>query len=132
MSQPILVPVAAGELFDKIAILQIKAERIADADKLAHVRRELALLQACAKPVHAGCEDAAALDALLANLKRANEAIWDVENTVRACDRVGDFGPRFVEAARTVHVQNDRRAAIKLRINTLLGSALVEAKEHRV
>lgn len=132
MSQPLLVPVAAGELFDKIAILQIKAGRIAEAAKLAHVRRELALLQACAEPVRADCTGPAALDALLDELRQANEALWELENTVRACDRAGDFGPRFVEAARAVHRQNDRRAAAKLRINTLLGSAIVEAKEYRL
>lgn len=126
MSDPLLVPVSAGELFDKKTILAIKRERIADAGKQAHVRRELALLEAVAARMPASPE----LTALQCRLQSVNERLWDLENTVRAFERAGDFGPDFVAAARSIYRGNDERAALKLRINELLGSTLVEAKEH--
>ena len=68
------------------------------------------------------------LAAVTAELKRVNETLWQVEDDVRLCERNQDFGPRFVELARSVYQNNDRRAALKRRINELAGSALVEEK----
>jgi tetratricopeptide (TPR) repeat protein len=128
-SRPIVVEVAAAELIDKISILQIKAERIADTNKLAHIRAEMSALESVrdhAIPPTSG------LDHLTAELRVVNEAIWDVEEALRACEREGDFGPRFVELARSVYRNNDRRAALKRAINDRLGSRLVEEKSYRV
>ena len=121
------VPVSWGELIDKITILEIKAERIADADKRANVGRELALLQdrLAAAPAHAG------VAALTQALKTVNTALWEIEDDIRDCERDGDFGPRFVELARAVYRTNDRRAALKRDLNDALGSAITEEKSYR-
>jgi tetratricopeptide (TPR) repeat protein len=122
---PVLVEVPAGELIDKITILEIKSERLSDVDKLANVRAELATL---ASARNDALPASAALAALTAELKKVNEALWEVEDDIRICERGSDFGPRFVELARSVYRHNDRRAALKRRINELLGSRLVEEK----
>jgi hypothetical protein len=128
---PILVPVSPGELFDKKTILEIKRERIADAGKQQLVRHELALLETVAAQVLAAAPgQAAEVQALSGELKAVNERLWDLENAVRACERAQDFGPAFVASARKIYAGNDERAAVKLRINRLLGSAIAEAKEH--
>jgi Family of unknown function (DUF6165) len=123
----ILIPVSAGELVDKITILRVKAERI-DAAKRANVQKELALLEAVASERLAASP---VLDGLIAELFAVNAALWDIEEGKRDCERRGDFGPGFVELARAVYRENDRRAAIKRRINDLTGSEIVEEKSYR-
>lgn len=128
----IQVPVSWGELMDKISILEIKSERIDDAAKLVNVRAELTAL--------AGVRDANlpadqptldALDRLMADIKAVNEALWEIEDDIRDCERARDFGDRFVALARAVYKTNDKRAELKREINTLLGSALVEEKSYK-
>jgi tetratricopeptide (TPR) repeat protein len=123
----IRTPCSIGELIDKITILRIKAERIADADKLGNVRRELALLEALAQ---AEGLVGAPLESLVDSLVATNTRLWEVEDAVRICERDSDFGPRFVALARSVYVINDERAALKRAINRLFGSALVEEKSY--
>ncbi|HEY4636442.1 MAG TPA: DUF6165 family protein [Rhodospirillales bacterium] len=123
----IRIPVAAGELTDKIAILEIKAARIADAAKLANVRAELALLAAVRdREIPATAE----MRALAAELKSINEELWEIEDAIRDCERAGDFGPRFIALARAVYRTNDRRAATKRRIDAALGSKIREEKSY--
>ncbi len=125
---PILAPVSAGELVDKITILRIKAERIGDAAKEANVRKELGLLEAiAAEALPASAE----IDALTAELTASNAALWDIEDGKRDCERRQDFGDRFVRLARDVYIENDRRAAVKRRINAAAGSELVEEKSYK-
>jgi hypothetical protein len=124
----ILVPVSPGELLDKITILRIKAARMSDAAKLANVRHELSLLEKTWTDSGAATVD---LGAEEANLTRVNEALWVIEDDIRDEDRAGRFGEKFIELARAVYVTNDERAAIKKRINTLLGSTIVEEKSYR-
>jgi hypothetical protein len=127
MPPTILIPVAPGELVDKITILEIKAERMTDAAKITNVRRELELLKEVrGRSVAASPE----LDGLTRDLKRANETLWEIEDAIRRCEQCQDFGERFVELARAVYVNNDRRALLKRRINELLGSSIVEEKEY--
>ncbi len=123
---PLLAPVSVGELLDKVTILRIKAARITEADKLAHVRAELAALEAVA----AGVAPAPGLEAAVAALQATNETLWEVEDAIRLCEARGDFGPDFVRLARAVYVTNDRRAALKREVNRLTGSALVEEKSY--
>ncbi|AWB08201.1 hypothetical protein A6A40_23500 (plasmid) [Azospirillum humicireducens] len=125
---PILAPVSWGELLDKITILDIKAERIADADKLANVRREREALVAVAAQADTGRPEIAAL---IDGLRAVNTTLWEVEDEIRDCERAKDFGPRFVELARQVYHTNDRRAALKRDLNRLLGSELVEEKSYQ-
>jgi hypothetical protein len=124
----LIVPISAGELFDKISILMIKAERISDPPKLAHVRAELELLQAIASEHFPSASPE--LEGLLAQLKSVNEAIWEAENIVRECDRLRRFDDIFVSTARSTYQNNDRRAALKREINVLLESPIVEVKSH--
>lgn len=124
----VLVPVSWGEVIDKITILQIKAERIADAAKLANIAKELDELVAVRErefPAHVQ------LAVLAAELKAINEKLWVVEDDIRDCERAKDFGATFVELARAVYYTNDERAAVKRKINDLLGSALVEEKSYQ-
>jgi tetratricopeptide (TPR) repeat protein len=126
-ARPLLVEVPPGELIDKITILEIKARRIGEAAKLAHVRVELEALTAardCSLP------RSAELDRLTEGLRAVNEVLWDVEDAIRLCERDGDFGERFVELARSVYCHNDRRAALKRQVNELLGSRLIEEKSY--
>jgi hypothetical protein len=127
-AQRIMVPLSPGELIDKITILEIKSERMADAAKLDHVRDELALLRTASAQAVTPSEP---LHALTAALRTVNEALWEVEDEIRLCERSGSFGERFVELARSVYRQNDLRAALKRQINELLGSALVEEKSYQ-
>ncbi|GGL54637.1 DUF6165 family protein [Wenxinia marina] len=122
----ILVPVSAGELIDKITILRIKSERIADEAKLANVRRELSVLQAVADKL----PDTPDLPVLEDELMGINTRLWVIEDDIRECEARGDFGPDFIALARAVYRTNDRRADAKRRINELLGSTIVEEKSY--
>jgi tetratricopeptide (TPR) repeat protein len=123
----ISTPCSLGELIDKITILRIKAERIGEADKLANVHRELALLERLA---HGEGAPGPSVDALTDQLAVVNARLWTIEDAIRTCEREGDFGPRFVALARSVYYENDTRAAIKRAINRLANSALVEEKSY--
>jgi hypothetical protein len=120
------VPVSWGELLDKITILEIKEERIADSAARANVRRELGLLRGIAAPA---LDDPAAAR-LLATLRRINERLWDIEDAIREKEAQQDFGPAFVALARSVYKTNDQRAALKKELNGLLNSGLVEEKSY--
>ena len=123
----VMAPVSVGELLDKIAILRIKAARIADPAKLRNVARELAALEdARARAV----PPSPALAAVEADLRAVNEALWAIEDDIRALDAAGDFGPAFVALAQAVYRTNDRRAALKREASRLTGSALVEEKSY--
>lgn len=121
------VPVSPGELIDKISILEIKAERIKDPEKLKSVVRALALLQATR---HRALPASDALSRFEAELKQVNEALWDIEDAIRAREAAKDFGLRFVELARLVYQTNDRRAATKKQIDLLFGSEIGDEKSY--
>ena len=125
--RPILVEISAGELVDKITILEIKSERIGDPAKLHNVRQELEVLRRTFEtllPLPDG------FHAVAVELKRINESLWDIEDEIRDCERRQDFGARFVELARAVYRTNDLRAAVKRQVNDLAGSRLVEEKSY--
>ncbi len=122
------IQISPGELIDKITILAIKCERMTDQGKLANVRAERALLEASL--AEAGSASAE-LDGLGADLKHVNERLWEIEDQIRRCEAAGDFGPDFVELARGVYINNDRRAELKRAINQLLGSDIQEEKSYQ-
>ncbi len=124
----LLVPVSFGELLDKIAILQIKSERMADPAKLANVRNELSALETTWMAHPAAGGDIAGLRA---QLKAVNERLWVIEDDIRGKERAQAFDPEFIELARSVYFQNDERARIKKDINLALGSAYVEEKSYQ-
>lgn len=125
--EPLKLPVSHGDAADRIAILEIKRARIADATKRAHVEAELAALS---KPFFAAIDDSPAFRSHFVRLKQVNETLWQVEDDIRDCERRNDFGPDFVALARQVYLTNDERATIKREINVLLHSPLIEEKSY--
>ncbi|SMY08209.1 DUF6165 family protein [Flavimaricola marinus] len=123
----IMVPIAPGELIDKLTILRLKAERITDLAKRKNVLIEQAALQAVAD---AALPRSAELAALWEDLYQINAGLWQIEDDIRACEAGSDFGPEFIRLARAVYRTNDRRAEVKKAINLLLGSAIVEEKSY--
>jgi hypothetical protein len=126
-NQQLKIPVAPGELLDKLTILDIKLERITDSDKLANVRREHELLTRSWQD--SGLETSEIVQ-LRSALLAVNQRLWQIEDDIRDCERAGDFGAHFVALARSVYRENDERAAIKKRINLALGSEIVEEKSY--
>jgi hypothetical protein len=125
----LLVPISPGELIDKITILEIKSARMTDAAKLHNVRTELTLLNETWGA--SGYSRAADISAEWSGLREVNGRLWDIEDRIRDKERDGLFDAEFIELARAVYVTNDERATLKRRINTRLGSALVEEKSYR-
>ena len=124
---PIMAPISAGELVDKILILQIKSSRIG-AEQRANVETERALLVAILATAIASD---AKLEGLTAELLDINTRLWNIEDAIRDCERDGDFGPEFIRLARAVYRENDRRALVKRQINDVLESEIVEEKSYR-
>jgi len=124
----LLVPVSFGELLDKIAILQIKSERMADPAKLANVRNELSALEKIWMAHPAATGDVAELRA---QLKAVNERLWAIEDDIRVKEKAQAFDDGFVQLARSVYFENDERARIKKDINLALGSTYVEEKSYQ-
>ena len=125
--RPILIPVSAGELLDKISILEIKAERITSPEKLAHVQHELALLRQVRDEAQL---TGSSVELLARHLKTINETLWNIEDDIRECERHKDFGEKFVALARDVYTTNDRRSKTKHEINFLTSSGIVEVKSY--
>jgi hypothetical protein len=124
----IMIPISPGELLDKITILQIKAERIADPAKVANVKTELEMLE---KVWREAVSDDDVIRALSAELKSVNEALWVIEDDIRDEERNKRFGERFIELARAVYVTNDERANAKKKVNLHLNSSIVEEKSYQ-
>ena len=124
----IRIPISPGELLDKITILQIKAERIADPAKVANVTTELNMLEQVWRET---VTDDAEIRALSAELKSINEALWEIEDDIRDEERNRRFGERFIELARAVYVTNDERANAKKKVNLHLNSSIVEEKSYQ-
>lgn len=123
----ITVDVSLGEFLDKLTILQIKAERIREASKLANVRKELELLTRAWTASPFAVTD---IREPLGRLKAINEKLWDIEDRIRRKESQGAFDREFIELARAVYLCNDERAAIKRELNLLLGSELIEEKSY--
>ena len=122
-----LVPISWGELLDKIAILQIKSERVRAHDAQKNIRTELDRLSAIAAERLRGD---ARLQAACHRLKAINEKLWDIEDRIRDKERAKAFDADFVALARGVYHSNDERAAIKREINLYTGSELIEEKQY--
>jgi hypothetical protein len=119
--------ISVGEFLDKITILEIKSERITDPEKLRNIRHELdVLLQTWATSPFSSQE----LSTEIAELKRINEALWEIEDDIRIKEAAGEFDEDFIRLARSVYITNDERAAIKRRINVKVGSNLIEEKSY--
>ena len=122
------VPVSPGEVLDKITILEIKSERIEDAQKLANVRVELELLRSTwAERI----DEDDTIRELHTQLKEINETLWEIEDDIRDKERAKEFDERFIELARSVYFTNDRRSEVKKKLNLHLGSQIVEEKSYQ-
>src|SRR5258708_30079627 len=124
----IKVPISPGELLDKITILRIKSQRMSDYAKVSNVRLELRTLEETwGASAYAKINIEADLRALLA----VNERLWVIEDDIRDKQRAPAFDAEFIRLTRAVYFGNDERAAINRRINTALGSKIVEEKSYR-
>ena len=123
----ILAEISAGELIDKITILEIKKEKITNKDKLIEIEKELLSLNDTMKKF---IPDNSQISKFKNNLKDINLQLWDIEDGKRSAEKNNDFGEKFVELARKVYKFNDERAKIKLAINNALGSNIKEVKSY--
>ena len=123
----ILAEISAGELFDKITILEIKKAKISNKEKLNDIERELSSLNETVKKF---IPDQSNISKYIDDLKNINLRLWDIEDGKRAAEKNKDFGDNFIELARNVYKFNDERAKIKLAINISLGSNIKEVKSY--
>jgi hypothetical protein len=123
----ILAEISAGELIDKITILEIKKAKISDKDKLIDIEKELSSLNLTMSKY---IPDESKILKYKNNLNIINAKLWDLENAKRAAERENIFGEKFIENARKVYKLNDERAKLKLSINNALGSNIKEVKSH--
>jgi predicted nuclease with TOPRIM domain len=123
----ILAEISAGELFDKITILEIKKAKISNKEKLNDIERELSSLNETVKKF---IPDQSKISKYIDDLKNINLRLWGIEDGKRAAEKNKDFGDNFIELARNVYKFNDERAKIKLAINTSLGSNIKEVKSY--
>ena len=126
-SKKILTEISAGELLDKISILEIKLIKIKDKKKIEEVNKEYrSLLNTKNTTIKGGNE----LDDLISKIKTINLKLWETEDKIRICEKNKNFGDEFIQLARDVYIDNDERARIKLNINKLLGSSFIEIKDY--
>ena len=123
----ILAEISAGELFDKITILEIKKTKISNKEKLIDINRELSSLNETVKKF---IPDQSGISKYINDLKNINLKLWDIEDGKRAAEKKKDFGEKFITLARNVYKFNDERAKIKLAINNALGSNIKEVKSY--
>ena len=123
----IIVEVSVGELLDKISILEIKKEKIKDAEKLKFINNEHSILK---NQLDENIKSDEKLNNLYQSLKKINSKLWVIEDDKRQCEKERDFGEKFIKLSRDVHFLNDDRAKIKLEINNHTGSTIKEIKEY--
>ena len=123
----ILAEISAGELIDKITILEIKKEKISNKEKLVEVNKELISLNETLKK---SINDESKILRFKNDLKNINLKLWDIEDGKRSAEKNSQFDDKFIELARSVYKFNDERAKIKLAINNTLGSNIKEVKSY--
>jgi hypothetical protein len=123
----ILAEISAGELIDKITILEIKKIKISNKEKLNNIEKELSSLNGTMKK---SIPDQNLIKDLIVKLKEINLKLWDIEDGKRAAEKENNFDEKFIELARSVYKFNDERAKIKLAINNTLGSNIKEVKSY--
>ncbi len=123
----IIVEVSIGELLDKISILEIKQEKIKDPEKLRFISNEYSILK---KQLDDNVKSDNKIKDLFQSLKDINAKLWVIEDDKRQCEKVKDFGEKFIKLSRDVHFLNDDRAKIKSEINNYTGSIIKEIKEY--
>ena len=123
----ILAEISAGELIDKITILEIKKEKIINKEKLTEIDKELLSLN---KTLKKSINDESKISSFKKDLKNINLKLWDIEDGKRSAEKNNKFDEKFIQLARNVYKFNDERAKIKLAINNTLGSNIKEVKSY--
>tara|TARA_Y100001958_G_C21171815_1_gene503447 strand:- start:899 stop:1294 length:396 start_codon:yes stop_codon:yes gene_type:complete len=123
----ILAEISAGELIDKITILEIKKEKISNQEKLVHINKELSSLS---ETMEKYIVDKSKILKFKTDLKAINLKLWDIEDGKRSAEKTKKFDEKFIQLARNVYKFNDERAKIKLEINNLLKSNISEVKSY--
>ena len=126
-SKKILTEISAGELLDKLSILEIKLDNIKDKEKLIEINKEYVSLE---KTKNSNIEINENLQKLIDQLKEINLKLWNIEEGKRKCEKNSNFGENFIRLSRNVYINNDKRAKIKSDINKLLGSNIKEVKSY--
>ena len=126
-SKKILSEISAGELLDKISILEIKLEKIKDKESLLEINKEYNSLK---ETQNSNIKLTKNLESLIKELKEVNLKLWNIEDNKRICEKNKDFGKKFIEFAREVYFNNDRRSKIKSEINKISGSNIKEIKQY--
>jgi len=124
----ILSEISAGELMDKITILEIKKVKITEPEKQVIINKELNSLHST---YQASLTHSPELQEQITKLKNINLTLWDIEEGKRECERQKDFGDKFIQLARSVYIENDNRAKIKAEINRLTNSTISEVKSYK-
>ena len=123
----ILSEISAGELLDKISILEIKREKIKNKANQKTINKEYKILK---EVQNSSIEVTEKLKTLFKKIKEVNQNLWDIEDKLRFCEKNKDFGKNFIELARGVYFNNDKRSKIKSEINKILMSNIKEVKEY--
>ena len=123
----ILTEISAGELLDKISILEIKLNKIKDQVLLTEAKKEYEILNETKKK---NINFSKEIDILYQNLKKTNEKLWKIEDEIRLCEKNSDFKEKFIQVSRDIYFANDKRSKIKLEINKMLGSNIREVKQY--
>jgi len=126
-SKKIQSEISAGELFDKISILEIKLDKIKNTASLKEIDKEYALLR---KTMDSNISATDQINQLFKEIKQVNLKLWDIEDKIRICEKNKDFTDKFIELARSVYVTNDKRFKIKSEINKVAGSNINEVKQY--
>ena len=123
----ILTEISAGELLDKLSILEIKLNKIKNPALLQEIKKDYNIInEAKNKNINSSNE----INVLYTDLKKINEQLWEIEDKVRLCEKNSDFKDKFIQLARDVYLKNDKRSKIKLEINKILGSNIKEVKQY--
>ena len=126
-SKKILSEISAGELLDKISILEIKLEKIKNKASQDEINKEYNILK---EVQNSSIEMTEKLKTLLMEIKEVNLNLWNIEDKLRICEKNKDFGQSFIKLARDVYLNNDKRSKIKSEINKILGSNIKEIKQY--
>ena len=126
-SKKILSEISAGELLDKMSILEIKREKIKGKTNKEEINKEYKVLK---ETQNSSIELTEKMKTLFNEIKVVNLNLWNIEDKLRICEKNKDFGQNFIKLARDVYLNNDKRSKIKSKINELLGSNIKEIKQY--
>ena len=123
----ILTEISAGELLDKLSILEIKLNKIKNPALLQEIKKDYNIIN---EAKNKNVNSSEKINVLYADLKKINEQLWEIEDKIRLCEKNSDFKDKFIQLARDVYLTNDKRSKIKLEINKILGSNIKEVKQY--